>query len=118
MCTETIPSRPALFVAPEPNGMNPVTLRFDDETLVVPAGITVAAALLIRGADYFRTTSVSAAPRAPYCMMGVCFECLVEIDGQPSRQACLTPVRDGMTVRRQLGASALPTPEDEQHGDR
>jgi NADH dehydrogenase/NADH:ubiquinone oxidoreductase subunit G len=37
-------------------------------------------------------------------MMGVCFDCLVNIDGQPNRQACMTPVREGMVVRRQLGA--------------
>lgn len=37
-------------------------------------------------------------------MMGVCFECLVEIDGIPNRQACMIPVREGMVVRRQKGA--------------
>ena len=39
--------------------------------------------------------------RAPFCMMGTCFECLVEIDGQPNRQACLTIVREGMDIKRQ-----------------
>jgi predicted molibdopterin-dependent oxidoreductase YjgC len=43
-------------------------------------------------------------------MMGICFECLVEIDGKPSRQACLTTVREGMVVRRQQGASDLSSP--------
>ena len=36
--------------------------------------------------------------------MGVCFECLVEIDGVPNQQACLVPVSEGMSVRRQEGA--------------
>jgi len=40
-------------------------------------------------------------------MMGVCFECLVEIDGRPNVQACMTPVRDGMAVRRQSGFRRL-----------
>jgi D-hydroxyproline dehydrogenase subunit gamma len=44
--------------------------------------------------------------------MGVCFECLVEVDGRPGRQACLTMVRDGMVIRRQHGASALPPLEE------
>jgi len=49
--------------------------------------------------------------------MGVCFECLIEIDGMPNRQACLTPVREGMVVRRQQGASALALlKEGEDHG--
>jgi predicted molibdopterin-dependent oxidoreductase YjgC len=37
-------------------------------------------------------------------MMGVCFECLMEIDGVGNRQACLTPVAAGMRVQRQRGA--------------
>jgi predicted molibdopterin-dependent oxidoreductase YjgC len=49
-----------------------------------------------------RASPVSGAPRAPYCLMGVCFECLVEVDGVRDRQACLTTIRDGMRVRRQL----------------
>ena len=71
------------------------------------AGDTVAAALLAAGVSYFRTTPVSGAKRAPYCMMGVCFECLVTIDGIGNRQACLIPVRDGMRVETQQGARAI-----------
>jgi predicted molibdopterin-dependent oxidoreductase YjgC len=40
-------------------------------------------------------------------MMGVCFDCLVEIDGVGNRQACLTLVADGMQVRRQRGARGV-----------
>lgn len=94
-----------------------VTLQFDDRPLTAPAGISIAAALLLNGVAPFRTTPVSAAPRAAYCMMGVCFECLVEVDGVPGRQACLTPVRDGMVLRRQNGASALSLPDaGDDHG--
>ena len=106
-----------LFTAEQSPRSCIVTLQFEDELISVPAGITVAAALLLKGAGHFRTTPVSSSPRAPYCMMGVCFECLVEVDGKPSRQACLTTVRDGMVVRRQQGASELPpTTEEEQNG--
>jgi len=71
------------------------------------AGDTVAAALLVAGIDHCRTTPISGAKRAPYCMMGVCFECLMEIDGIGNRQACLTPVVAGMQVRRQRGARGV-----------
>jgi predicted molibdopterin-dependent oxidoreductase YjgC len=71
------------------------------------AGDTVAAALLAAGITSCRTTPVSGAPRAPYCLMGVCFECLVTIDGVGNRQACLIPVRDGMRVETQQGARAI-----------
>ena len=71
------------------------------------AGDTVAAALLAGRIAYCRTTPVSGAKRAPYCMMGVCFECLVTIDGIGNRQACLIPVRAGMRVETQSGARAI-----------
>ena len=68
---------------------------------------TVAAALLCAGVTVFRHMPVGAAPRAPYCMMGVCFDCLVEIDGLPNQQACMVRVRDGMQVKAMAGARAL-----------
>jgi NADH dehydrogenase/NADH:ubiquinone oxidoreductase subunit G len=40
-------------------------------------------------------------------MMGVCFECLVEIDDIPARQSCLITVQEGMVIRRQEGAASL-----------
>ena len=64
---------------------------------------TVAAALLAAGLEHCRTTPVSGAPRAPYCMMGVCFDCLVTIDGTGNRQACLVRVREGMRIEIQHG---------------
>ena len=72
-----------------------------------PEGETLAAVLLREGFGPFRTTPAGGRERAAYCMMGVCFECLVEIDGRPSRQSCLTQVRDGMVIQRQEGASGL-----------
>ncbi|UYQ72261.1 (2Fe-2S)-binding protein [Pelagibacterium flavum] len=84
-----------------------VTITFEGRAIRVPAGLNVAAALLAGGVHNFRSSVVGGSPRAPYCMMGVCFECLVEIDGVPARQSCLTPVREGMTVSPQIGAAAL-----------
>jgi predicted molibdopterin-dependent oxidoreductase YjgC len=84
-----------------------VTIDFEGQAMQVPGGISVAAALLACGARNFRSSVVGEEPRAPYCMMGVCFECLVEIDGVPARQSCLIPVRGGMRIKRQAGAPAL-----------
>ena len=84
-----------------------VTIEFEGESLSVGAHETVAAALLAAAPGHTRTTPVSGAPRLPFCMMGTCFECLVEIDGNPNRQACMEPVRDGMKVRRQDGKRRL-----------
>jgi predicted molibdopterin-dependent oxidoreductase YjgC len=84
-----------------------IAIDFEGQPLQVPGGVSVAAALLASGVRSVRTTPVTEAPRAPYCMMGVCFECLVEIDGVPNRQSCLVPVQAGMRVRIQRGARAL-----------
>ncbi len=67
------------------------------------AGDTVAAALFATGRVSTRTTDISGAPRAPYCMMGVCFECLVTIDGVGNRQGCLVPIHAGMRIETQRG---------------
>ena len=84
-----------------------VKLTIDDADVAAPAGASVAAAILLHDLGHCRTTPVSGAPRAPYCMTGACFECLMEIDGEANRQACLVTVEDGMRVRRQEGASGL-----------
>jgi sarcosine oxidase subunit alpha len=80
-----------------------VSLTVDGRPVGCRAGDTVAAALLAAGIDHCRTTPVSGAARAPYCLMGVCFDCLVTIDGVGSRQACLVPVREGMKIEIQSG---------------
>lgn len=82
-------------------------LTFEDQEITATEGDSVAAALLAAGISHIRDTPVGATPRAPFCLMGTCFDCLVEIDGTPNRQACLTPVRDGMRIRRQHGARSL-----------
>lgn len=84
---------------PDPSART-VSLSVDGQPVTVPAGASVAAALLLAGAIPSRLSAVRREPRAPYCMMGVCFECLVEIDGIPNRQACMVTAEPGMTVRR------------------
>jgi predicted molibdopterin-dependent oxidoreductase YjgC len=80
-----------------------VALTVDGKLVQARSGDTVAAALLSAGIEHCRTTPVTGAPRAPYCLMGVCFDCLVTIDGVGSRQACLVPVQVGMKVETQIG---------------
>ena len=81
----------------------PIAITVDGRPVTARAGDTVAAALLAAGIDHCRNTPVTGAPRAPYCLMGVCFDCLVTIDGAGNRQGCLIPVRDGMKVETQAG---------------
>lgn len=82
------------------------TLRitFDGTEIAATEGETVAAALLAANIPSLRDTPAHGTPRAPFCLMGICFDCLVEIDGMPNRQACMTIVRDDMAITGQRGA--------------
>lgn len=81
----------------------PLGFFFDGRPVAAFEGETVAAALLAAGHRTLRTTAVTGASRGIFCGMGVCFDCLVVIDGEPSRRACVTFVREGMRVETQSG---------------
>lgn len=81
-----------------------ITLSVDGKSIAACADDTVATALLTNGITSFRKTAVSGVLRGPYCCMGVCFECLVTIDGETNRQGCLVPVRSGMVVETHTGS--------------
>jgi predicted molibdopterin-dependent oxidoreductase YjgC len=83
-----------------------IALQVDGRTYLAREGESVAAAIIGAGLSACRTTPVGSQPRGPYCMMGVCFDCLVVIDGRPNQQACMVTVRDGMRIERQQGARA------------
>ncbi len=84
-----------------------VTVYVDGDPVDVAANASAAAAALQAGLGYTRTCPITDEKRAPYCMMGICFECLMVIDGMPSRQACMVKVRPGMRIDRQLGPRKL-----------
>jgi len=80
----------------------PVTI--DGAAFVAREGDSVAAALFAFGLRACRTTALSGAPRAPFCMMGACQDCLVTIDGRANEQACLVLVAHGMSIATQHDA--------------
>ena len=84
-----------------------VEFEFEGDTITARAGESLAAALLAAGVVALRETAAEGESRGPYCMIGNCFECRVEIDGRPNQQACLQRVRAGMRVRRQRGRPTL-----------
>lgn len=90
----------------QPDPTATVHLTVDGEPVSARAGDSVAAALLAHSGDPSRT-SATGAPRTAFCMMGVCFDCLVEVDGRPNCQGCMIQVRDGMVLRRQRGSRDL-----------
>ena len=84
-----------------------VAVEVEGRTIRVKQGASAAAAVLLAGLPSIRDTAVGGTERAPYCMMGVCFDCLAEIDGVPNRQSCMITVRPGMRIRRQRGRRRL-----------
>jgi D-hydroxyproline dehydrogenase subunit gamma len=84
-----------------------LAFTFDGRPMTGRKGDTVATALLAAGIVACRETPVSDSPRAPYCLMGVCFECLVVIDGVGNCQGCLIPLSEGMAIETQHGRRHL-----------
>ena len=78
-----------------------VEVSLDGRSVELPLGVSVAAALLEVGEIISRTSPTSGKPCSPHCLMGVCFECMMEIDGV-QRQACMTQVKEGMSINRRL----------------
>jgi predicted molibdopterin-dependent oxidoreductase YjgC len=90
---------------PDADAGDVVPVTIDGAPHAARTGDTVAAALLAAGLVAFRVTPQSGAPRGPFCLMGACFECLVEIDGAPNRQACMTRIAAGMRIATRRGTS-------------
>ena len=75
-----------------------VTLQLDGKPLPARRGQTVAAAMLAAGQRVLRHTRHAGKPRGLFCAMGVCFDCVMTIDGKAGVRACMTKVEDGMQV--------------------
>ncbi|HZQ01261.1 MAG TPA: FAD-dependent oxidoreductase [Reyranella sp.] len=82
-----------------------ISIRFDGQEVPAIEGETIAASLAAAGIISVRQAR-SGVPRGPFCGMGVCFDCLVTVDGKPNQRACLTKVSAGMDVRSAPTAAA------------
>lgn len=76
----------------------PISIVVDGETIPAFRGETIAAAMLAAGRRAMRYTPRGHAPRSLFCAMGVCFECVVTIEGLGRARGCMTPVEDGMKI--------------------
>ncbi|MDA3790079.1 MAG: (2Fe-2S)-binding protein [Desulfobacula sp.] len=87
----------------ENKGDKLITIYFEEIEYRVPEGISVAAAILGHiHADYTSINIITGEQCAPHCLMGVCFDCLVEIDDLPNQQSCMISVKDGMRIKKQM----------------
>jgi D-hydroxyproline dehydrogenase subunit gamma len=76
----------------------PVTITVNGRPVDAYEGESIAAALLAAGRRVFRHTLVQQAPRGFFCGMGICYDCLVTVDGVPNVRSCLAEVRAGCVV--------------------
>jgi predicted molibdopterin-dependent oxidoreductase YjgC len=74
----------------------------DGEPVQACAGETIAAALLAAGRRTVGHTMKRGEPRGLYCVMGVCWDCAVMVDGRTVR-ACVTPATPGLSVETLRG---------------
>ena len=79
----------------------PFKFTLDGQEVLAHPGETIAAALLGSGIRRLRRTEKQDQPRGMFCGMGICFDCLVTVDGRSHLRACLTIVTPGMTVTTQ-----------------
>jgi len=94
-------------LATSDSGARLLAVTINGKPFAARDGDTVAATLFAAGLADCRTTPVSGSARGPFCMMGVCFDCLVVIDGRPNQQSCMIPAHDGMQIERQQGARVV-----------
>jgi hypothetical protein len=78
---------------------------FGDREIPAEPGQSIGAALIAAGYRSWRTTRQAGAPRGIFCGIGVCFDCLVIVNGRPSQRACLTEACHGDRVDPQEGAA-------------
>ncbi|HXP57463.1 MAG TPA: (2Fe-2S)-binding protein [Streptosporangiaceae bacterium] len=84
----------------------PVSFTFDGEPMTAEAGQTVGAALLAAGIRSWRVTRSGGRPRGLFCGIGVCFDCLVDVNEDRAVRACLVPVQNGDEVRTSASVGA------------
>jgi sarcosine oxidase subunit alpha len=85
----------------------PVSIHVDDRVVRAFEGESVLAALWANGVRTLHMTARTHEPRGFFCGMGICFDCLVTIDGVVNVRACVEPVRDGMQITLQRDAGHI-----------
>lgn len=96
-----MPRTPADLARAEPGPG--FTVSYDGEPIPAQPGQSIAAALWAAGVLTWRTTRGSGRARGVFCGIGVCFDCLITVNGSPNQRACLVPARSGDVLTTQEG---------------
>jgi predicted molibdopterin-dependent oxidoreductase YjgC len=85
------------------NGEKKVSFHFNGKELFARRGVSIAAALIDNDERITRTTRINQQPRGIFCGIGICFDCLITVDGLSDQRACLTEITQGMQVETEKG---------------
>ncbi len=77
---------------------NPITFKFNGEVFTGLSGQSIAAALLSAGVRELRVTRFNEKPRAIFCGIGICFDCVVVVNEIANQRACLIEISEGMSI--------------------
>ncbi len=91
-----------------------ITFTYDGEQYEGLEGDTIASALLANGIRKLRVHESSSRPRGIYCNIGHCFECRVTVENQEGIRACLTPIKNNMSIESGK-AQAQPFKDKQPH---
>ena len=75
-----------------------IKILVNGREVVAYQGETVLAALIAAGQRTLRKSHILSEGRGPLCGMGVCYECLVSVNGRANQRACMTEVEDLMEI--------------------
>jgi sarcosine oxidase subunit alpha len=77
---------------------DPILVLLNGRPTKAYRGESIHSILVAAGIKSVRKSRSGDEERGPFCGMGVCYECLVTVDGKPNVRACMTEARDGMKV--------------------
>lgn len=78
-----------------------IEISLDGESAAGVAGQSIAGVILASGRLAWRRTSEAGSPRGLFCGIGVCFDCIVIVNGERDVRACQRRAADGDTVTSQ-----------------
>lgn len=93
-----------------------VGISFDGTPISARAGVSVGAALTDAGIRSWRRARIGGDGRGLFCGIGVCFDCLITVDGAPNQRACLVPVAEGMRLTSGVGDDERGGSDEDAHG--
>ena len=75
-----------------------ITFTYNGDEFTCESGQSIAAGLIASDNRELRKTRFGNEPRSIFCGIGICFDCVVVIDGVANQRSCLIEAKPGMKV--------------------